>query len=121
MPVKLKSVVIDSIEETETKRLKLIKFSSKADGATVTLELPEALCETMKVKDTVDIVVDGNPILKGESARLYAEGTVFKSNLEDNLEVVGTIGGLKLVLKIAKPKPAQKKTFETEKFFLTLN
>ena len=121
MPVKLKSVVIDSIDEAETKRLKLIKMSSKADGATVTLELPEALCETMKVKDTVDIVIDANPILKGDAARLYVEGTIFKSNMDDDLDVVGTIGGLKLTLKIGKPKPAQKKTFETEKFFLMLN
>ncbi len=121
MPIKLKSAVIDSVEETETKRLKLIKISSKTDGATVTLELPEALCDTINVKDSIDIVIDANPILKGETAKFYAEGTVFKSNLDDNLEVVGSIGGLKLIVEIAKPKPAQKKAFETEKFFLMLN
>ena len=121
MPIKIKSATIDSIEDTETKRLKLIKFSSKADGASVTLELPEALCDTMKVKDSIDFVVDASPILKGDSAKLYAEGTIFKSNLEDSLEVIGTIGGLRLIIKIAKPKPAQKKTFETEKFYMMLN
>ena len=121
MPIKIKGATIDSIEDTETKRLRLIKLSSKADGASITLELPEALCDTMKVKDTVDFVVDDSPILKGETAKLYAEGTIFKSNLEDSLEVIGTIGGLRLTIKIAKPKPTQKKTFETDRFYMTLN
>jgi len=120
MPLRLKNAVINSIEETETKRLKLLKIVSKVDGVTTTLELPDALCETMKIKDTIDVVIDSKPILKGPTARLYLEGTVFKVN-DDDFEVVGTFGGLRLTVNISKPKPAQKKIFETEKLFLMIN
>ncbi len=118
MTVRIKGVKINSIDETETKRLKLIKIESKDDGISMLLELPDVLCEMFKVKDEVDVVIDSDEITKGEKARFYAEGSLFKMNEEKGLEVVGTIGGLKLILNIADPKPSQKKTFDEEKFFI---
>ncbi|MFW9925181.1 MAG: hypothetical protein ACFFDM_00280 [Candidatus Thorarchaeota archaeon] len=120
MPIKFKDVLIGSIEDTETKKLRVLKMASKEEGANLTLELPDALCEPFKVKDTISVTIDSEAILKGETAKFYAEGTVFKINESEGLEVVGTIGGLRFAFEVASPKPTQRKIFESEKFFLAL-
>ena len=43
MVIRLTNAVIDSVEETETRRLKLLKVSSKGNGAILSLELPPVL------------------------------------------------------------------------------
>jgi hypothetical protein len=121
MVVRFKNTKIDSVEETETRRLKLLKISSKSDGATISVELPDALCASMSTDQTVDVVIDSKPIPKGDSARLYVEGSVFEKAEENGLQVVGSIGGLRLVLNLNKVTAAQSKTFDSDKFYMTLN
>ena len=120
MVIRLKDAVIDSVEETETAKLKLLKVSSKSDSATLTLELPDALCDTLKSNDSISVVIDSKPITKGAQAKLYAEGSVFKKTAEDDLEIIGSIGGLRLVLSVAKTTPSQNNTFSSDKFFLAI-
>ena len=57
MPVKLKNAVINSIETTETKKLKTLKMVSKTEGASLTIELPNALCDPFNVKDSVVVTI----------------------------------------------------------------
>ncbi|MHA2118765.1 MAG: hypothetical protein ACW98J_07585 [Candidatus Thorarchaeota archaeon] len=120
MVIRLKDAVIDSIEETETRRLKLLKVSSKSDGATLTLELPDALCDTLSTNDSISVVIDSKPITKGEQAKLYVEGNVFKKMAKDDLEIIGSVGGLRLVLSVSKATPSQSNTFSSDKFFLAI-
>ncbi|MFW9931110.1 MAG: hypothetical protein ACFFDR_00430 [Candidatus Thorarchaeota archaeon] len=121
MPLRIKDATITSIEDTETKKLKILKAVSKEEGVTLSLEMPEALCDPFHVKDTIEIVIDSEEIVKGDKAKLYAEGTVFKmDDSSSNLSVVAAFGGLRLVLEIASPKPAQRKIFDSQKVFLTL-
>ncbi len=120
MVIKFKDTNIDSIEDTETRRLKTLKISSKTEGVTLTLELPEALCGALAVGDKVDVTIDSKPISAGESSKLYVEGNMFKRSGEEKLEVVGSIGGLRLVLNLAKSTPSQSSTFDSEKFYMTL-
>ena len=121
MPVKIKDATINSIEATETKKLKILKMVSKTEGASLTIELPDALCDPFNVKDSVAITIDSDEIPRGEKAKLYTEGTVFKMNELEGLEVVGTIGGLRFVMSLASPKPTQRKTFDSERVFLSLD
>lgn len=121
MVVRLKGSRIDSIEETETRRLRLLKMSSRSGGATLSVELPDVLCAAMSADQVVDLVIDSKPISKGDSAKLYVEGTVFKKNEEDGLEIIGSIGGLRLVLNLNKATTAQSKTFDSDKFYMVLN
>ncbi|MFW9793347.1 MAG: hypothetical protein ACFFEE_03505 [Candidatus Thorarchaeota archaeon] len=116
----MKDAVIDSVEETETRRLKLLKVSSKSDNATLTIELPDALCDSLKTNDSISVVIDSKPITKGDQAKLYIEGSVFKRMGKDDLEIVGSIGGLRLVLSVAKATPSQSNTFSSDKFFLAI-
>jgi len=120
MVIRLKNAVIDSVEETETRRLKLLKVSSKSEGATFTLELPEALCDTLNTNDSISVIIDSKPILKGEQAKLYVEGGIFKKSTKDGLEVIGSVGGLRLILSLGKPTPNQSSTFSSDKFFLAI-
>lgn len=120
MVIRLKTAVIDSVEETETRRLKLLKVSSKSDGASLTLELPDALGDTLNTKDSITVVIDSKPITKGEQARLYVESSVFKKNDKNGLEVIGSVGGLRLVFTLGKATPAQISTFNSDKFFLAI-
>ncbi|MBN2229908.1 MAG: hypothetical protein JW779_09990 [Candidatus Thorarchaeota archaeon] len=120
MVIRLKDAIIDSVDDTETRRLRLLKISSKSDGAALTLELPEALCGALNTSDVVDIVVDSKPIPKSDASKLYIEGTVFKKSDKKGLEVIGSIGGLRFVINIAKATPSQISTFDTEKFYLTI-
>ncbi|MHA1480112.1 MAG: hypothetical protein ACTSQZ_01640 [Candidatus Thorarchaeota archaeon] len=120
MVIRLKDTVIESVDDTETRRLKLIKMSSKTDGATVTLELPEALCGTLSVGETVNVVIDSKEIVKGQDSKLYVEGSIFKKSDSDDLEIIGSIGGLRLVLTLAKATPSQRKTFDSDKFFMAI-
>lgn len=120
MVVRLKSTIIESIEDTETKRLKIVKLVSKDDGAQVTMELPEVLCDTMSPRDEVTVIVDSKPIPRGDAARLYAEGKVFRIKEEDGVEVTGTVGGLRITLSLSKPTAAQLKTFDSDKFLIAV-
>ncbi len=118
--VRVKEAIIDEISETETKRLHQIKISSKQNGITLSIELPDVLCQLMKPKERIDIIIDSEPISKGEGAKFYAKGRVFKINTDPNFEMVGTIGGLRMVLVLAKPTPSQLKTFEDQVFHIAL-
>lgn len=120
MVIRLKDAKIDSIEDTETRRLKIIKISSKSEGANLTLELPEALCENMNTDDSVSIIIDSKEIAKGKDSKLYLEGSVFKKNDKEGLEVTGSIGGLRLVVSLAKATTNQASSFDDDKFFLAL-
>ncbi len=120
MVIRLKDAVIDSVEETETRRLKFLKVSSKSDGATLSLELPDALCDTLNTSDSISVVIDSKPIAKGEQAKLYVEGKVFKKMGKDDLEIIGSVGGLRLVLSVSKVTPSQSSTFNSDKFFLAI-
>jgi hypothetical protein len=120
MVIRLKDTVIESVDDTETRRLKLIQMSSKTDGATITLELPEALSGTLSLGESVTIVIDSKEIAKGADAKLYVEGIFFKKSESKGLEIIGSIGGLRLVLTMAKATPAQTKTFDSSKFFMAI-
>jgi hypothetical protein len=120
MVIRLKTAVIDSVEETETRRLKLLKVSSKGDGATLTLELPDALCDTLNANDSITVVIDSKPITKGEQAKLYVESSVFKKLEKNGLEVIGSVGGLRLVFTLGKATASQSNIFNSEKFFLAI-
>ncbi|MFW9868896.1 MAG: hypothetical protein ACFFFO_00385 [Candidatus Thorarchaeota archaeon] len=120
MVIRFKDAVIDSVEETETRRLKFLKISSKSDGAKLSLELPDALCDMLNPNDSISVVIDSKPIPKGEQAKLYVEGKVFKKMGKDDLEIIGSIGGLRLVLSISKATPSQSSTFGSDKFFLAI-
>ncbi|MHA2378003.1 MAG: hypothetical protein ACXADO_02520 [Candidatus Thorarchaeota archaeon] len=120
MVVRLKNTTIESIEDTETRKLKILNMVCRDEGARVVLELPEVLCDTMKAKDEVNIVIDSKPIARGPNAKLYAEGKLFRIKENAGLEIVGTIGGLKLVLTISKPTASQKNTFDSDKFLLAI-
>ncbi|MFX1559916.1 MAG: hypothetical protein ACFFBL_04975 [Promethearchaeota archaeon] len=120
MVIRLKNAVIDSVEETETRRLKILKVSSKSDSATLTLELPDALCDALNTNDAITVVIDSKPITKGEQAKLYVESSVFKRMEKNGLEVVGSVGGLRLVFTLGKVTPSQSNIFSSEKFFLAI-
>lgn len=122
MPLRIKDASITSLEDAETKRLKLLKMISKETEATLSLELPRVLSDSFKVKDVVSVIIDSEEITRGDKSMLYAEGTIFKVNEESsNLSVVSTFGGLRFVLEMSSPKPSQRKIFESEKIFLAIN
>jgi hypothetical protein len=120
MVIRFKDTTVDAVEDAETRRLKILKISSKTEGVALTLELPEALCGTLTVGSNIGVVIDSKPIAAGESSKLYIEGNVFKKLDKEGLEVVGSIGGLRLVLSIAKATPSQISTFDSERFYMTL-
>lgn len=120
MPLRVKDTTIASIEETETKKMKILKMTSKAEEMNLSLELPEALSEPFHTKDNVVVTIDSKEIARGEKTKLYLEGTVFRINEESGLSVIAGFGGLRLVLDIASPKPTQRKIFDSGKVFLTL-
>ncbi len=120
MVIRLKDVVIESVDDTETRRLKIIKMSSKTDGATITLELPEALSGTLRLGETVNVDIDSKEISKGENSKLYVEGNLFNKTENNGLEIIGSIGGLRLVLTLTKVTLAQTKTFDSSKFFVSI-
>ena len=120
MVIRIKGGTIDQIEDTETKHLKVLKISSQTEKVMFTLELPEALCNVFKSHDDVDVKIDSKPILKGEKAKLYVEGTIFRIIDNDKMEVTGTLGGLRLTIAIGNPTPAKRKTFESDRLFLMI-
>jgi hypothetical protein len=120
MVIRIKGGLIDQIEDTETKRLKLMKISSKKDKIALTLELPDALCSAFESQDTVDIEIDSKPLLKGEKGKLYLEGEVFRIIDNTDFEVIGTLGGLRLTISVGNPTPAKKKVFESDRIFLMI-
>jgi len=120
MVVRLRSAVIESIENTETKRLKIVKISSKEEGASVSIELPEALCDTLRPQDSVVVVMDSKPLAKGEKSKLYLESKVFRTSGDNDLDVIGTVGGLRLTIALSKPTAAQRTTFDTEKIYFMI-
>ncbi|TFF86906.1 hypothetical protein EU519_00580 [Candidatus Thorarchaeota archaeon] len=117
----MKGTKIDAIEETETRRLKLIKMSSKTGGATLSVELPDVLCATLSEGQSVNLVIDSKPVSKGSSAKLYVEGSVFKKVENDGLQIIGSIGGLRLVLNLNKATSAKSKTFDSDKFYMVVS
>ncbi|NHI83232.1 MAG: hypothetical protein EAX81_02865 [Candidatus Thorarchaeota archaeon] len=120
MVVRLKNTVIESIEDADTKRLKLIHIVSKDEGAAITLELPEALCETLNTNDSVTVTLDSKALTKGENSRLYMEARVFRTDGEDELNVIAAAGGLRLTLLMNKPTTVQKATFDADKLFFVI-
>ncbi|TFG26234.1 hypothetical protein EU528_14740 [Candidatus Thorarchaeota archaeon] len=120
MVVRLTKTIIESIDDTDTKRLKLIRIVSKDEGAVITLELPEVLCETLKANDAVAVTMDKKEMKKGEKSKLYMEGKVFRTSEGDDLNVIATAGGLRLTVSISKPTAAQKTTFDTDKLFFVI-
>jgi hypothetical protein len=120
MVIRLKNAIVDSIEDTETKRLKVIKMIAKEDGARVSLELPEVLSGTMNPRDEVTVIIDSKPIARGDSAKLYAEGKVFRIRDDKGIEVTGTVGGLRMTLDLSSPTAAQRKTFDQDKFLIAI-
>ena len=68
----------------------------------------------------MNVVIDSKEIVKGEDSKLYVEGTLFKKTDSDDLEVIGSIGGLRLVLSMNKATPTQMKTFDSAKFFMAI-
>jgi len=120
MVVRLKNATVESIEDTETKRLKVVKLNAKEEGARISLELPEVLCTAMSPRDKVTVIIDTKPITRGESARLYAEGKVFRIRDDDGVEVTGTVGGLRMTLDISSPTAAQRKTFDSDRFLIVI-
>jgi hypothetical protein len=121
LAVRIKGALLASIDDTETRRLKLLKLTSKTEGATLSLELPEALCGGFAARDTVNIVIDSKPIAKGAKAKLYMEGSVFRISENGGFEVVGTIGGLRMILALTTITPTKKKIFDTGRFFIQLS
>ncbi len=120
MVVRLKNATIESIEDTETKKLKVVKVDAKEDGAQITLELPEVLWAAMNPRDKVTVIIDSKPIARGESAKLYAESKVFRIREDNGIEVIGTVGGLRMTLDISSPTAAQRKTFDSGKFLIAI-
>ncbi len=121
MVIRLKNATIDSLEETETRRLLLMKIISKKDGAVLELELPEVLCGPFKEKDKLEVRIDAKEISKGDQAKLYVEGTVFKIDNEKGFHVIAAVGGLKFNLSLSDPKPSQKKVFSDDRFYLMVD
>jgi hypothetical protein len=95
-------------------------MSSKTDGATITLELPEALSGTLSLGEIVNVVIDSKEIAKGQDSKLYVDGSIFKKSDSDGLEIIGSIGGLRLVLTMAKATPSQIKTFDSDRFYMAI-
>ncbi|MFX1262029.1 MAG: hypothetical protein ACFFAZ_08080 [Promethearchaeota archaeon] len=120
MVVRLKNATVDSIEDTETKRLKVVRMIAKEEGARISLELPEALSGTIKPRDEVTVIFDSKPIARGNNAKLYAEGKVFRIRNENGIEVTGTIGGLRMTLDLSNPTAAQRKTFDQKRFLMAI-
>lgn len=120
MVIRLKNAIVESIEDTETKRLKVIKMIAKEDGAQVSLELPEVLSGTINPRDEVTVIIDSKPIARGDSAKLYAEGKVFRIRDEKGFEVTGTVGGLRMTLDISSPTAGQRKTFDQDNFLIAI-
>ena len=120
MVIRIKDAKISSIDESETKRLRVVKLESKADGVSLTLEVPEALSTKIEESNTLDVVIDSKPITRGPKALLYLEGKVFRQHDNKEFEAVATMGGLRLVVKMIKATPAKKKTFDSETVYLSL-
>ncbi len=121
MVIRLKSALIEQIEDTETRNLKHLRIVATEDGASLMVELPIALCEGLAPNQTVDVVIDGGPIPKGEQSKVYLRGSVFKYAEKKGLHVVGSMGGLRLVLNLPKVTPVRRKTFENGIFYVRIN
>lgn len=120
MVIRLKGARIDAIEETDTRRLMNIKISSKEAGFSMTMDLPDALSSSFQPKENVDVIIDSSPIPQGEKARLHMESQIFRVKSRENIEVIGSIGGLRVEILLKKPTPAKKKAFESDKFYLAI-
>ena len=121
MSVRIKDAIIGSIEDGETKKLKVMKMTSKIENATLILELPDALCDPFNVKDIISVTISPEPVPRGDKAKFYAEGVVFKIDDGENFKAIVTIGGLRLEYEMPSPKPTQRKAFDSEKIFIALD
>lgn len=120
MVIRIKGANIDTVEETDTRRLMSVKISSKEAGFSMTMDLPDALSSSFQPKDSVDVIIDSEPISQGERARLHVESQIFKIKSGENMEIIGSVGGLRIEIILKKTTPARKKTFESEKFYLAM-
>ncbi|NWF94699.1 MAG: hypothetical protein HXY34_01000 [Candidatus Thorarchaeota archaeon] len=120
MVVRLKDALIESIDETETKKLRILTATSKEGGAVFSIELPDVLSSRLSARETVDVILDEEPIADGDKARVYGEGVAYKVTEEGTYELVGTVGGLRIHLSLVKATPSQKKTFSQGKFYFGL-
>ncbi len=120
MPVKLKDVTIESITQTEAKKMKLVKAVCKRAGMTLSLELPEVLSNRMNINETIEVHIDKKPIAMGEKARVYGEGIIFKIRREGPFELVATVGGLRFVFTASELTESERNTFENDRFYFAL-
>ncbi len=116
----MKKATVESIEDTETKRLKVVKVIAKEEGVRISLELPEVLSSTLNPRDEITVIIDSKPIARGNSAKLYAEGKVFRIRDENGVEITSTIGGLRMTLDLSSPTAAQRKTFDQNRFLIAI-
>ncbi|TFF87040.1 hypothetical protein EU519_00325 [Candidatus Thorarchaeota archaeon] len=120
MAIRIKESKLDAIEETETKGLMMLTITEKSEGLKLALELPEALATQFSAKEKIDVVIDDSPISNGDEARFYAEGNVFKARLDEEVDVVGTLGGLRLVVEMDKVTAAKERIFTADRIYLAL-
>ncbi len=119
--VRIRNATIEQIRGLETRRVKELTMVSGGQGVSLALELPDALCEGFKQKETTTVLVDAEPISKGDDARFYAEASVFKITTDaGQLHVVSTIGGLRVAITFVKPTPSQKRVFSSGKFYIAI-
>ncbi|MFO7837176.1 MAG: hypothetical protein R6V83_11005 [Candidatus Thorarchaeota archaeon] len=121
MVVKLENAVIESMEETETKNLRLLEITSEGGNARLSLELPEVLCETLDQEKPIDVHISPRETKKGSRSNIYAKGTIFKLEDEEELRVVGSIGGLRLVVSIEDASSTEKRSFESGEFYIAIS
>ena len=121
MVVKLENAKIESMEETETKNLRLLEISSREGKAKLTLELPEVLCETLDSEEPVDVHFSPRETKRGSQSSIYAKGTIFKMKGNEDLRVVGSIGGLRMVLSIKGASSTERRSFESEEFYIAIS
>ena len=104
MVIRIKGGIIDQIEDTETKRLKLLKISSPTEKAILTIELPEALSNAFKPQDIIDVKIDSKPIhtqdmqVRNGQTWIYAEpsGDFNPIHTDDKSAMESGLGGIVL-------------------------
>ncbi len=119
MGLKVRAVV-ESIDETETRRLKRIKIVSRDGGMTVLMELPEALCESIGENQEIEVTIETDGSADAEGTRLYVRGTVFRRKGTHTNEIVGSVGGLRVILIFAEPIPFMTEILEKGVFYLAI-
>ncbi len=120
MVVILKDVTVESINETEVKKLKIIRGVSNSVGVRFSLELPEVFSSRLRVGENIEIHIDKAPIPAGDRAKIHGEGTVFRIKGENPFELIATVGGLRLILTAPQFTESERSTFEGGRFYFAL-